>query len=232
VCVCLSVCVCVCVSVRLCVCAQASPVQDHFACVREIDPISPCSKMPTSSANAKKVSPLPLKFRTSLRLLLLCAVPCVLIIGGLITMENPTPDRYFGHALRAPGFIRSRRLTRDWFWQMCRSRLGQHFDLDECNICMNHVFTRLETSATLPCSHRFHPHCLGSWLPRSQTCPTCRGPARPWRLNNSLLPSLSFGLVWAILLSLAFESRVLLAFLALLMILVDIAASISTLVFT
>ena len=47
-------------------------------------------------------------------------------------------------------------------------------DNDEiCAICYDSFFAG-ETVAQLPCGHRYHAACVGSWLINATTCPTCR----------------------------------------------------------
>ena len=38
-----------------------------------------------------------------------------------------------------------------------------------CAVCLDN-----STFAELPCGHRFHPHCIGNWVRKSNSCPCCR----------------------------------------------------------
>ncbi len=42
-----------------------------------------------------------------------------------------------------------------------------------CAICHD-SFRANRFSRQLPCTHVFHPHCIGEWLSRSTLCPVCR----------------------------------------------------------
>ena len=44
---------------------------------------------------------------------------------------------------------------------------------ETCAICLEALSGALE----LPCEHRFHSACIGKWLERAHTCPTCRAVA-------------------------------------------------------
>lgn len=43
---------------------------------------------------------------------------------------------------------------------------------DKCAICLDEQSEC--DSILLPCGHRFHTHCIGNWVKRAATCPTCR----------------------------------------------------------
>ncbi|KAM4044908.1 leukemia NUP98 fusion partner 1 [Anomaloglossus baeobatrachus] len=45
-------------------------------------------------------------------------------------------------------------------------------DEDPCVICHDDLHT--DSIWELHCSHRFHKECIGKWLCKKQTCPTCR----------------------------------------------------------
>lgn len=44
---------------------------------------------------------------------------------------------------------------------------------EECSICFD-VMLRDDIVMSLPCTHRFHQHCILPWLQERQTCPNCR----------------------------------------------------------
>lgn len=46
-------------------------------------------------------------------------------------------------------------------------------DDDMCIICYC-AFEEGEDCMTLPCTHVFHPECVGTWLEKSSTCPVCK----------------------------------------------------------
>lgn len=49
---------------------------------------------------------------------------------------------------------------------------------DKCPICQEPLCSE---SFRLPCNHRFHTACAGSWLEENNTCPTCRAElTNPW----------------------------------------------------
>jgi hypothetical protein len=59
----------------------------------------------------------------------------------------------------------------------------------KCAICLDECVTG-QRQQILPCMHKFHSACIGTWLSNSNKCPTCRhdvlpeisrGPARPSR---------------------------------------------------
>ena len=57
---------------------------------------------------------------------------------------------------------------------------------DECAICMEPISN---PSYTLPCTHRFHRHCLNDWMTRDHTtCPTCRSDLPPDLVARIRLP--------------------------------------------
>ena len=44
-------------------------------------------------------------------------------------------------------------------------------DQFECTICRDWM---VATHSMVPCGHMFCGACLGDWLPKKPTCPTCR----------------------------------------------------------
>ena len=46
-------------------------------------------------------------------------------------------------------------------------------DDEICAICFD-AFRAGETVTSLPCAHRYHASCIGSWLKAKTTCPRCR----------------------------------------------------------
>ena len=46
-------------------------------------------------------------------------------------------------------------------------------DCEECSVCLA-KFVQDEYVKLLPCSHKFHKHCIDEWLSRSGMCPICK----------------------------------------------------------
>lgn len=53
-------------------------------------------------------------------------------------------------------------------------------DQTSCYICLHDIDPEAkateEMSRELDCHHIFHRECIGEWLKRAKTCPTCRHP--------------------------------------------------------
>ena len=47
--------------------------------------------------------------------------------------------------------------------------------IETCSICIESYLPRQKT-LTLPCTHKFHSHCIKDWLEKELTCPNCRQP--------------------------------------------------------
>lgn len=43
----------------------------------------------------------------------------------------------------------------------------------ECTVCMD-PFVDGDEVKTLMCMHKFHSHCIDTWLARSMSCPICK----------------------------------------------------------
>ncbi len=56
--------------------------------------------------------------------------------------------------------------------------MSKVFDSDSiCAICLSEMDSK-DSHSLLACTHHFHKNCLGNWLGKSQTCPTCRAPTQ------------------------------------------------------
>uniref|UniRef100_A0A3P8W9G5 RING-type domain-containing protein n=1 Tax=Cynoglossus semilaevis TaxID=244447 RepID=A0A3P8W9G5_CYNSE len=60
-------------------------------------------------------------------------------------------------------------------WKSPReSHLGQTLGMDQvCGVCIDE-YAQGNKLRRLPCSHRFHIHCIDRWLSNNNTCPTCQ----------------------------------------------------------
>ncbi|XP_061164416.1 E3 ubiquitin-protein ligase rnf8-B-like [Saccostrea echinata] len=54
-----------------------------------------------------------------------------------------------------------------------QSQTADTNDVNECRICISD-FDDGDTITSLPCNHRFHKHCIETWLKRKAVCPICR----------------------------------------------------------
>lgn len=54
-----------------------------------------------------------------------------------------------------------------------KSETADTNDVNECRICISD-FADGDTITSLPCNHRFHKHCIETWLKRKAVCPICR----------------------------------------------------------
>ena len=52
------------------------------------------------------------------------------------------------------------------------SKCAKHDDDEACAICLCEIAEDEEVIA-LPCRHSYHARCVGDWLQRSPTCPSC-----------------------------------------------------------
>lgn len=54
----------------------------------------------------------------------------------------------------------------------CYSRCGSAEEEEQCAVCRMEFETGDDT-ATLPCSHFYHPDCINQWLKINKACPVC-----------------------------------------------------------
>ena len=63
-----------------------------------------------------------------------------------------------------------------WEWTAGQRSSAASQEERSCPICLEE-FAIGESIRALPCLHKFHPHCVATWLRTNAVCPVCKLPA-------------------------------------------------------